>query len=58
VPGGLGGTEAVMIGVLLWQQVPMELAVAATLLIRMTTLWFAVVIGMGMLATVASGDRA
>lgn len=44
-PGGLGSTEAVMIGLLLWKGVALPDATAATLLIRACTLWFAVVIG-------------
>ena len=51
MPGGIGGTEAVMIAVLVWQRVPPEIAVASTLLIRLTTLWFAVVLGLSMLVS-------
>ena len=54
IPGGLGGTEAVMIAVLLWQRVPADIAVASTLLIRLTTLWFAVVLGMASLASLVA----
>lgn len=45
LPGGLGGTEAVMVALLLWKGVESADAGAATIIIRMTTLWFAVVIG-------------
>ena len=45
LPGGLGGAEAVMVGLLLWKNVSLPDATAATLLIRLTTLWFAVVLG-------------
>lgn len=45
LPGGLGGTEAVMIALLVAGGVPEAQAVAATLTIRVTTLWFAVAIG-------------
>ena len=45
MPGGLGSTEAVMIALLLWQGAGEAEAVAATVLIRMTTLWFAVALG-------------
>lgn len=45
MPGGLGGTEAVMVGLLMWQGVPMPDAAAATVLIRLSTLWFAVLLG-------------
>ena len=44
-PGGLGSTEGVMVGFLLWQGVSLPEATAATLLIRASTLWFAVSIG-------------
>jgi uncharacterized protein (TIRG00374 family) len=50
VPGGLGGTEAVMVGLLLWTGAPGADAVAATLIIRLTTLWFAVGVGIVVLA--------
>ncbi|QMU57863.1 MAG: flippase-like domain-containing protein [Boseongicola sp.] len=46
-PGGLGGAEAAMVGLLALQGVPLEIAVPATLIIRLTTLWFA--IGLGLL---------
>lgn len=45
VPGGLGGTEATMVAMLLTAEVPREVAVAATLLTRIATLWFAVLLG-------------
>lgn len=45
-PGGLGGAEAAMIALLSLDGVPLETSVAATVLIRFTTLWFAVLIGM------------
>lgn len=45
LPGGLGGAEAVMVAMLLWQGVPQPEAVAATVLIRLTTLWYAVLLG-------------
>lgn len=50
LPGGLGGTEAVMVSLLLWKGVLLPEAVAATVLIRLTTLWFAVVLGVIALA--------
>jgi uncharacterized protein (TIRG00374 family) len=56
VPGGLGGTEAVMIGLLLWTGASGADAVAATLIIRLTTLWFAVGLGIVVLAN-QSGRR-
>jgi glycosyltransferase 2 family protein len=45
MPGGLGGSEATMIVLLTLCKVPVALAVSATLLIRVTTLWFAVLLG-------------
>lgn len=44
-PGGLGGAEAAMVALLSIQGVPLEIAVPATLIIRVTTLWFAILIG-------------
>ncbi|WP_442774628.1 lysylphosphatidylglycerol synthase transmembrane domain-containing protein [Sphaerotilus montanus] len=57
LPGGLGGTEATMVGLLLWAGQSQAPAVAATLLIRLTTLWFAVLIGAVALAAVLRGER-
>ncbi|MCB2127963.1 MAG: flippase-like domain-containing protein [Rhodobacteraceae bacterium] len=45
-PGGLGGAEAAMIALLALDGVPMEVSVPATAIIRITTLWFALGIGM------------
>ncbi|WP_018085588.1 lysylphosphatidylglycerol synthase transmembrane domain-containing protein [Desulfurispora thermophila] len=45
LPGGLGGAEAVMVGLLLWKGMPEAQAVAATVIIRLATLWFAVALG-------------
>lgn len=45
LPGGLGGTEVTMVKLLTWQNVPASAAVAVTLLIRLATLWFSVVVG-------------
>ena len=45
-PGGLGGAEAAMVALLLLDGVPLEVAVPATLVIRVTTLWFAIGIGL------------
>lgn len=50
LPGGLGGAEAVMVSLLLWKGIPLPEAVAATVLIRLTTLWFAVALGVIALA--------
>jgi uncharacterized protein (TIRG00374 family) len=48
LPGGLGSTEATMIGLLSLQHVPLDTAIVATAVVRVTTLWFAV--GLGLLA--------
>lgn len=45
VPGGIGGAEAVMVALLIWSGVGKPEAVAATLVCRLATLWFAVAIG-------------
>ena len=45
-PGGLGGAEATMVALLALDGVPLEIAIPATLVIRVTTLWFAVLIGL------------
>ena len=45
-PGGVGGAEAAMIALLMVQHVPLEVSVPATLIIRVTTLWFAIGIGL------------
>lgn len=45
LPGGLGGTEATMTGLLVLQGMPLPQAIAATVIIRLATLWFAVVLG-------------
>ncbi len=44
-PGGVGGAEAAMVALLALEGVPMEVALPATAIIRVTTLWFAIGIG-------------
>lgn len=46
LPGGLGGAEATMISLLMLKGVDTHTALAVTLFIRLTTLWFAVVLGL------------
>lgn len=46
VPGGIGVTEAGILGLLLFKGVPEGAAAAATILIRIATIWFSVVAGM------------
>lgn len=48
-PGGLGGTEAAMVALLVAMDVPFETALAATTVIRLTTLWFGVLFGFTLL---------
>lgn len=45
LPGGLGGAELSMLGMLVALGVPNAAAVASTAVIRVVTLWFAVVVG-------------
>jgi uncharacterized protein (TIRG00374 family) len=45
-PGGVGGAEAAMFALLVASGVPAGVAVAATAIIRLTTLWFALLIGL------------
>lgn len=47
-PGGIGGAEAAMVFLLGLNGVPLETALPATAVIRLTTLWFA--IGLGLVA--------
>lgn len=49
MPGGLGGTEATMTALLLLGGASQPVAIAATVFIRLTTLWFAVAIGVAAL---------
>lgn len=46
LPGGLGSAEAVMISLLVLKGMDTPAAVAATVFIRLATLWFAVMIGL------------
>ena len=45
-PGGVGGAEAAMVALLTLEGVPLEASVPATAIIRVTTLWFAIGIGL------------
>lgn len=44
-PGGVGGAEAAMVFLLSLEGVPLEVSIPATAVIRLTTLWFAIAIG-------------
>lgn len=46
LPGGLGATEGSLTGLLVLRDVPKNEAVAAALIIRGATLWFAVLVGL------------
>jgi uncharacterized protein (TIRG00374 family) len=45
LPGGLGATEASLAGLLILLKIPKDVSVASTIIIRLATLWFAVLIG-------------
>lgn len=45
LPGGLGATDASITGLLVLLQIPKNVSVASTLIIRAATLWFAVLVG-------------
>ena len=47
MPGGLGGAEITMLGLLALQGIPLEITLPVTAIIRATTLWFAILIGLG-----------
>ena len=45
LPGGLGATEASMTGLLVYLKIPSNVSAASTIIIRVATLWFAVLVG-------------
>jgi uncharacterized protein (TIRG00374 family) len=45
-PGGVGGAEAAMLMMLSAQAVPLAIALPAMAIIRVTTLWFAILVGL------------
>lgn len=57
MPGGLGGAEGAMIALLRADGVPRADAVSATVMIRLATLWFAVLLGMLALMAASRGTR-
>lgn len=57
IPGGLGGVEAVMVAMLMWKGVSNADAIAATVLIRLCTLWFSVAVGVIALMNVDKPSR-
>jgi uncharacterized protein (TIRG00374 family) len=50
LPGGLGGTEAVIIALLGALGVPVPAATAIAFIVRLATLWLAVLVGLATLA--------
>ena len=50
LPGGLGATEGIMTGLLVLLHVPGAESVAATLITRLGTLWYAVALGLAAMA--------
>lgn len=57
IPGGLGSTEAVMVVLLGLAGIDTSTALAATLICRIATLWFAVGIGLAAMAALEIGGR-
>jgi uncharacterized protein (TIRG00374 family) len=57
MPGGLGSAEGVMVSLLIWKGAPGADAIAATVLIRLATLWFAVALGCVTLARLTGQSR-
>lgn len=45
LPGGLGATEAMITGLLVSLKIPINISAASTIIIRVATLWFAVLLG-------------
>lgn len=50
LPGGLGGFEATCLALLVWQGVPAPEAVVATAVLRVTTFWYSLMLGLPALA--------
>lgn len=57
LPGGLGSTEAVMASLLMWGGIALPESIAITMLIRLTTLWFAVFLGISALAMSRESEK-
>ncbi|MEW6531852.1 MAG: lysylphosphatidylglycerol synthase transmembrane domain-containing protein [Thermodesulfobacteriota bacterium] len=54
LPGGIGGTEAGMVGILAFLGISYSSALPAVLLIRVCTLWFAILVGIVFMAFLLS----
>jgi glycosyltransferase 2 family protein len=57
LPAGIGGMEIVMTTLLVEQGAALRVAIVATLLCRLATLWFAVILGVGAAARIELSDR-
>ena len=57
LPGGLGSAEAVMISLLVLKGMATPAAIAATVFIRLATLWFAVLIGLVAMIRSRHGEK-
>jgi uncharacterized protein (TIRG00374 family) len=57
LPAGIGGTEIVMTTLLVERGTELRVAIVATLLCRLATLWFAVLLGVAAASAVELSDR-
>jgi glycosyltransferase 2 family protein len=57
LPGGIGGTEAGMIGLLAFLGISYANGLPAVILIRLSTLWLAVLVGLGFMAYMLARRR-
>ncbi len=57
LPGGLGGAEAAMVSLFMLKGIDLKTSVAVTIFIRCTTLWFAVILGIGALMNLQIKSR-
>ncbi|MBI5250290.1 MAG: flippase-like domain-containing protein [Desulfomonile tiedjei] len=56
LPGGIGGTEAGMIGLLKFMGITYTEGLPSVLLIRLCTLWFAIAVGVGFMVMMLTGS--
>lgn len=57
LPGGIGGTEAGMVGLLTYLGISYANGLPAVILIRLSTLWLAVLVGLGFMAYMLARTR-
>ena len=57
LPGGLGAADFSLLGLLRLVEVPEAAAILATILVRLATLWFAVLLGFATLPVALRGLR-